>query len=80
MAVKVIDYQCDICNIDKIALISIIFITFVVNNLNRIYMKELVSKIQEVYATFSTDAALQIEKATRPQGPVPVRPRWNWKN
>jgi hypothetical protein len=25
-------------------------------------MKELVSKIQEVYATFSTDAALQIEK------------------
>ena len=29
-------------------------------------MKELVSKIQEVYATFSTDAALQIEK--RQQG------------
>ena len=29
---------------------------------NNIYMKELVSKIQEVYATFSTDAALQIEK------------------
>lgn len=43
-------------------------------------MKELVSKIQEVYATFSTDAALQIEKGNKPQGPVPVRPRWNWKN
>lgn len=28
-------------------------------------MKELVSKIQEVYATFSTDAALQIEKQGR---------------
>lgn len=28
-------------------------------------MKELVSKIQEVYATFSTDAALQIEKGRR---------------
>ena len=26
------------------------------------FMKELLSKIQEVYATFSTDAALQIEK------------------
>ena len=28
-------------------------------------MKELVSKIQEVYATFSTDAALQIEKGNK---------------
>lgn len=43
-------------------------------------MKELVSKIQEVYATFSTDAALQIEKGNKAAGPVPVRPRWNWKN
>lgn len=60
-------------------LFLIIFTTFVVNNLNNIYMKELVSKIQEVYATFSTDAALQIEKATRPQVPVPARLRWNWK-
>ena len=42
-------------------------------------MKELVSKIQEVYATFSTDAALQIEKGNKAAGPVPVRPRWNWK-
>lgn len=46
-------------------LFLIIFTTFVVNNLNNIYMKELVSKIQEVYATFSTDAALQIEKGRR---------------
>lgn len=43
-------------------------------------MKELVSKIQEVYATFSTDAALQIEKGNKPQVPVPARLRWNWKN
>ena len=33
-----------------------------------IYMKELVSKIQEVYATFSTDAALQIEKGNKAAG------------
>lgn len=31
-------------------------------------MKELVSKIQEVYATFSTDAALQIEKGNKAAG------------
>lgn len=49
-------------------LFSIIFTTFVVNNLNNIYMKELVSKIQEVYATFSTDAALQIEKGNKAAG------------
>lgn len=29
---------------------------------------ELVSKIQEVYATFSTDAALQIEKGNKAAG------------
>ena len=52
----------------KSLLFSIIFITFVVNNLNRIYIKELVSKIQEVYATFSTDAALQIEKGNKAAG------------
>ena len=31
-------------------------------------MKELVSKIQEVYATFSTDAELQIEKGNKAAG------------
>ncbi len=31
-------------------------------------MKELVSKIQEVYAAFSADAALQIEKSNKAAG------------
>lgn len=54
----------------ELLLFSIIFTTFVINNfnLNNIYMKELVSKIQEVYATFSTDAALQIEKGNKAAG------------
>lgn len=54
----------------ELLLFSIIFTTFVINNfnLNNIYMKELVSKIQEVYTTFSTDAALQIEKGNKAAG------------
>ncbi len=44
-------------------------------------MNELLTQIQDVYAAFSTDAALQIEKRiTRPQVLVPAKLRWNWKN
>ena len=32
-------------------------------------MKELVSKIQELYATFSRDPAFQIEKSNKAAGP-----------
>lgn len=43
-------------------------------------MNELLTQIQDVYAAFSTDAVLQIERITRPQVLVPAKLRWNWKN
>ena len=43
-------------------------------------MNELLTQIQDVYAAFSTDVALQIERITRPQALVPAKLRWNWKN
>ena len=37
-------------------------------------MKELVEKIQEKYAAFATDAALQVEKGNKAAG-TPLAPR-----
>ena len=50
------------CNV----LIFIIF-AFVINK-NSKEMKELVEKIQEKYAAFATDAALQVEKGNKAAG------------
>ena len=52
----------------EVLLLSIIFTTFVDSILKTTYMKELVSKIQEVYAALATDAALQIEKGNKAAG------------
>ena len=43
-------------------------------------MNELLTQIQDVYAAFSTDAALQIEKNNKAAVLVPAKLRWNWKN
>ena len=42
-------------------------------------MNELLTQIQDVYAAFSTDAALQIEKNNKAAGTRARKLRWNWK-
>lgn len=47
----------------------IIFVIFVpIINQIKVYMNELLTQIQDVYAAFSTDAALQIEKNNKAAG------------
>lgn len=43
-------------------------------------MENTIAQISELFAQFSKDAVLQIEKETRRQEPAPAKHRWNLKN